>query len=1131
MARRSTPQEEGEVQAPDPTAPRRSLGGHVRRFGVWTLSALLVSAIVAGVLVMVFIGQTLHVPDWVRGRIEARLEQNLNGLQIEFGDVSVIVDKGWRPRVQLRDVVLSDPTGIVLLELSDAEASLAMRPLLRGQVQPKTISLTGAFATLRRDVDGAFSLSLGQTQAPVGQAPGLPQLIERWDKVFETPLLAALSSVELTALTIRYEDASTARSWTLDDGRILLSRRGDQLAVTSSFAVLGGRDYASSVEIRYTSDIGTSAADISVSIEDVHSQDIATQSIALAWLNVLRAPISGSFRASIDRDGEFGPVSATLQIGKGVLQPNDSAQPIPFNGARTYFTYAPDEQLLTFAELSVDSEWVSGVAEGRAFLGGVETGKLSEMIGQFSLSNMTLNPAELYGAPLVLDKVAADFRLHLNPFRLDLGQMQITDQDRNILLSGTLSAGPDGWDVAVDGTADLLETDRLMALWPERAAPKPRKWVTENLSGGTLNDISFALRVHPGQKPDVALDFGYSDASIRFLKTMPPITGATGQASLIRGRFVTTASAGLVIPQEGGPLDISGTSFIIPDVTIKKAAPGIVRLVATGSVTAVMSLLNRPPLSVLKKTPLPVALADGQVRLTGTLALPLKKKAQFREFEFHATGEITDVQSSVLVPGHVVRTPLLQIHADHHGIELSGHGKIGDIPVNISWRQPLGGDGKNRASRLEGQIELSQDLIDTFNIGLPPGSLSGTAVGDFTLDIVPGQPLRLNVTSDLAGVALRLPALSWSKPKSTTGVFELGGTLGVATSVDHLVLKAAGLDVVGSLSNNPGGGLDRARFSSVRLNGWLDVQVDLIGRGDRAPDLRILGGTLDMRRATFGSDGGSSTGRMDVVLDRLQVTDSLSLTNFAGNFQLTGGLKGPFAGNVNGQTAITGDVLPLGNRSAVRIRSTDAGGVFRSAGILDQGREGNFDLTLHPVDKPGNFEGELRVTDTRVKNAPAIAALLNAVSVVGLLDEMAGQGIQFTEVDARFRLTPSKLILYSSSAIGPSIGLSMDGEYDVNTGQLDMQGVISPIYLLNGIGSVLTRKGEGVIGFNYKLDGAAESPNVEVNPLSALTPSILREIFRKPAPAAPQISNEVFGKPSPPRKPRPKPNVTSRDDR
>ena len=275
-----------------------------------------------------------------------------------------------------------------------------------------------------------------------------------------------------------------------------------------------------------------------------------------------------------------------------------------------------------------------------------------------------------------------------------------------------------------------------------------------------------------------------------------------------------------------------------------------------------------------------------------------------------------------------------------------------------------------------------------------------------------------------------------------------------------------------------------------------------MGRGDAPPETQIRGGSLDMRSAAFGGSRGAS-GPLSVALDRLQISDTIALTNVTGDFTTSGGLNGAFSGLVNGQTAVSGELVPQGGRNAVRLRSDDAGGVFRSAGILRQGRGGDFNLVLTPVDTAGQFNGTLRVTDTRVRDAPAIAALLNSVSVIGLLDEMTGQGIQFSEVDARFRLSPSQLTLYSSSAVGPSIGLSMDGIFDMVSGRLDMQGVISPVYVLNGIGAVLTRKGEGLLGFNYTLRGTAQDPAVSVNPLSALTPSVFREIFRAPPPQDP----------------------------
>ena len=1083
--------------------PRRHRS-RVHKVGRWTLISVLVPAILVGLVFVAVIGQRLTAPNWLRDRIEARIERNLGGMQVAFGGVSLVIHKGWRPRLRLRDVVLTDVGGQLVAQLADAEAELAMRPLLRGQLQAKGIALSGALATLRRDSAGNVALSMGGV-APLEQAAGLPQLIETWDRLFLRPELAALVSVEMQALTLRYEDAQQGRAWTLDGGAIRLDRTGDQLRLAAGFSLLSGRDYASVVEANYSSRIGDTKAAFGISVQDIAAQDVAAQAAALGWLDVLRAPISGALRGGIDGSGALAPLSATLQIGAGVLQPTDQTQPIPFRGARTYFTYAPDKQVLVFDELSVDSDWGKGVAEGSAYLGGIADGKLTDLIGQFTLTGLSINPNNLYPEPLILDNATADFQLELNPFRFSLGQMQIAEPDGIISLAGTLDAADDGWRMALDGQMDALTRPRLLALWPEGAVVKTRKWVTNNMLGGVLSDLSFAFRARPGAKPEIHAGFNFEDASIRFLKTQPPITGATGQATLSRGRFVATSTKGQVIADQGGAVDISGTSFIIPDIAVKPGTPALVRLVGGGSVTAILSLLNRPPLRVLRETPLPVDVAEGQVRVSGTLAFPLKPKVPFNELEFHLKGDVTNVSSTLLVPGQILTAPVMHIEGDQNHLLLSGKGRVGPVPVDAVWQRELG-KGASKNSRLAGKVELSQLLVDTFGIGLPKGSVSGLGEGDFTLDLGPGKPPAITLRSDLRGVGLHLPPLGWSKSEKATGLLEIAGTLGEQTRIDRLVVQAAGLSAMGTVLNRPGGGLERALLSSVRLGGWLEASVEFIGKGDNAPpDLRILGGTLDMRRADFGSSSGSGkTSPLQVSLGRLQVTDTIALHDFTGQFRTTGGLSGPFSGKLNGQTQVSGELVPRGGRSAVLVESIDAGGVFRASGLLQQGRDGNFKLSLLPAAEPGEYDGTLRVTNTRVKDAPAIAALLNAISIVGLLDEMAGQGIQFTEVDAKFRLGPSKLILHSSSAVGPSIGLSMDGIYDVPSGRLNMRGTISPVYLLNSIGSILTRKGEGVIGFTYKLTGTAASPSVQVNPLSALAPGMLREMFR----GAPPVPKE-----------------------
>ena len=136
----------------------------------------------------------------------------------------------------------------------------------------------------------------------------------------------------------------------------------------------------------------------------------------------------------------------------------------------------------------------------------------------------------------------------------------------------------------------------------------------------------------------------------------------------------------------------------------------------------------------------------------------------------------------------------------------------------------------------------------------------------------------------------------------------------------------------------------------------------------------------------------------------------------------------------------------------------------------------------------------------RVRGASALAELLSAISVVGLLEQLNGDGILFSEASTEFVLTPQAVEVTRGSAVGASLGVSVAGLYGTKTKRLALQGVVSPVYLINGIGAALTRRGEGLFGFNFALGGTSDDPQVSVNPLSILTPGMFREIFRSPAP-------------------------------
>lgn len=1085
----------------------------MRRFGLWSVVILVVFTIIAGVGLFGIMGRTVIAPEWVRSQIAQRVNAAVPQLDISFGDLEFTLNYDWRPQARVRNVDIKNADGAEIIGFSEATVQLAMRPLLRGEVKPKDILVSGVFATLLRDEDGSMSLRGGATlSAPSKDAANLPALIEQLDAAFELPVLSALRTADIQALTLRYEDARVQKVWVVDGGRVRLSYDGDQLALSADLAVLNGGTDVATLEGNYTSKIGDKRAEFGINISDIGSQDIALQNPALAWLTVLRAPISGALRSGVDADGTLTPLSATLQIGEGVVQPTEAAKPIPFSSMRSYFTYQPKTQTIDFSELSIVSKWITASVDGQAFLSGLDNGALEQLVGQFHLSGIAVNPNELYENPVEFDSANMDFQLNLNPFNVKIGSFQVVDQGQTLKIDGNLSADKFGWAYAANGQIDGLAPDRLLALWPKNIASPTRRWILENLIGGELSDLDLALRGGDDQRTNAFFSFNFDKAEVQFLNTMPPVTKASGHASMLSNRFVVAVDQGQVVAPQGGIVNVAGSAFIIDDVTAKDGVLAKVQLTTDSTVTAALSLLNQPKLEVMDKVGLPVTLADGRAAVEGTLTLPLRKGMSLNDVKYNATGKLASVKVDGLVPDKLIASDALQIEVSDSGVRIWGPGRIGTVPFNAEWSQAIGA-GQAGNSQVKGTIEVSERLIDEFNIGLPTGTLSGVGQGALTLQLAKDAPPAITLTSDLRGVQMRIPALGWRKAANAAGQLSLTGRLGAQPVVDDLVLSAPGLTARGTVTTKVDGGLDKATFSRVTVGNWLRAPVVLTGRGTGVPlKIDVLGGSLDLRNAEFGQgggQGGGDGGPMNLRLDKLQITDTLALTDMRGTFTTKSGLDGRFTAGLNGGTQIQGQILPQNGRSAVRVTSDNAGGVFASAGLLKQARGGDLSLTLLPVGKGGAFDGQLRVENTRIKDAPAIAALLNALSVVGLLEQLNGSGIHFRAVEAAFRLTPSTMTLTQASATGPSMGISMDGIYAVDSGTLDMQGVISPLFLLNGIGSILTRKGEGLIGFNYSLKGPAKSPKVNVNPLSAFTPGMFREIFRSPAPKLPKIEGEA----------------------
>ncbi len=1120
---------ESDLPLPDRHARRRRrLTWH---FSIWTVALLALAAVFLVLVSMSATGRVLTMPDWVTQRIERSINTQSGNVQVSLSRVELGITSRGLPRLRLVDLGVRDATGLEIGRLNAVEGALFLGPVLSGNVAPQSLSLSGAQITVRRQRDGAFDLSLGQG---IGASGDLAAVLDRIDTVFSKGVLAQTDTITATNLTITLEDARSGRLWQVTDGRLTVSQTEKALDMTLSFDVFNQTEELAETVLGFRSVKGSSAARLTATFKNALARDIAAQSPLLTFLGLVDAPISGALRTVIDASGAVSGLAGTLEFGAGTLSPDPAAKPVKFTGGKVYLDYDPERERMNFADMFVESDWGVIHADGHTYLRGWSAGWPTELLGQLQVSKARISPPGVFEAPIELGEGAADFRLTLDPFRVDMGQFAVSHDGAQVTGAAKISTDSEGWVIAVDAQANHVTPQQVTAFWPLTTGLRSRKWTHENVIGGQFNDVAVAWRKQGSDPAHTALSADFEGVTVQAVKSMAPIEEAAGQFSIDGRRLVVMADRGVVRPRDrngkvAGMLDAAGTSFVIPQMARRPKdpdaprppVPALVNLAVSGPLTSALHLLDDAPFRIFRDTPegaIGPDMATGRIDLAGRIDIALQPKPPRDAVRYDLTGTLAAVKSDKIVAGKTLSLPQATLEASDTSVSIGGRGSLSGVPMTGKWVQALK-DGKAApVSTVSGQLTLDQAFLDAFSIGLPKGSISGSAQGDYEISLQKGQPPRMTLSSSLDGLGVSIAPLGWSKPKSSKGTLSVVGRLGATPVIDKIALRAPGLETSGSVLMAEGGGLVAAQFDRVRLGGWLDAPVTLTGRGAGKPvSVTVKGGRVDLRKVKLGAGNGTapvSGGAVPIslILDRLTISEGIWINEFQGDFtRSSAGMKGTFKGRLGGVPnsrgpRINGTAAPQPNGTAYRITSPNAGGVMRAAGVFKSARKGDLELILAPGGGEGVYEGNLKIKNVDVHDAPAMAELLSAISVVGLLQQLGGKGIAFTDVDARFRLDPEKITVYESAATGHSMGISMDGYYQLGSGQMDMQGVISPFYVVNSAGRIFARKGEGLLGFNYDLRGTASDPKVSVNPLSLFTPGFFRDIFRRNPP--PQQQDE-----------------------
>ncbi len=1090
-----TPTPDGSTSSARPPRRPRRRWRWMRRALVILCAMPVVFAIVAATLV---IDREITVPAWLKAQVEHSASDMMQGGTLQFGSIRLIIGRDLHPRVRLRNAVIRDADQRTLARIPAADVLISPRGLILTQeVLVQEVVLRGTQIGLLRSMDGSVAVSFEAGDIAAGEAESFVDLLDQVDRILDAPELVALDHVRAEGIIVNFDDARVNRSWTMDGGTIDLDMTGQMVQATAGVSLLSGRAFATRIDVHYESPVGSRASVMGMTVRQGMAADLALEVPVLGWLSVLDAPITASIRASVEEGGALGPVYASVAFEEGSIQPTPETRPISIRSGRTYLSYLPAQDLLRFDRVAAETAWGKFEATGQAFMRSEDDSPWPDGFeAQFTVTDISLNPDGVYAEAKTLDRVSADFRLTLDPFGVEVGGFSLSAAGQSLTGKARIGVGDTGWDVAVDLAADQLEPLGLMAFWPQSVQPVQRRWVTENLFDVSLRDVRAGLRLRPGSPPQIAATGSFFDSRFRPNKHFPDVVGAQGFVSLAENGLNIQLETGTVTAPQGGQVDISGSRYRIMDVTQRRPMTEL-QLHSESTVTAALALVDLPPHQFLTKAGQSVTMVDGRASVDLTMQMPLAPKVPPQEIRFQGLADLRNLRSETLVPGKVVTAQAMTVEIDNRNLSVAGTATVGQSPIEMLWSKSLG-VGVPATGDLLATVTLDPAFLQDFNITLPAGMVAGSSTGQLAITLSPEAAPEFRLTSRLVGTSLSIPQIGWEKPREAEASLTVAGTLGPVPTVDQLEISGDGLTATGSLSLTADKQLDRVTFSQVTVGDWFAGPVSIIGRGPGAQvGLVIAGGTLDLSRANLATGDQAEGGPLTVVLDRLTIGGGLTLDGFRGEFANRAGFYGSFTGRLNGVADIAGQLETTAKGPAIRVTAEDGGSIMVALHILPNATGGPIEITLMPTGETGSFDGAARMTDLQVREAPTLAALLDAVSVVGLLQQLGGQGLMFGNAQAEFRIRPGAVSVVQSSAVGAGLGISLDGIYRTADQSLDFQGVVSPLYLINGLGSVISRQGEGLLGFNYSLTGTSDRIRIGVNPLSVLTPGFLRDIFRR----------------------------------
>lgn len=1083
-----------------------------------TIALSLMIMLAGGILFFRLSQGPVAVP-WLGEMLVARANATSETVSVDVDGVFLDLGDGSIPTgLEFRGVTVNSRDGEPLFHVPRLRSSFDLADLLQGQVRPTRISVLSADTQFIRTPDGRIRFGLGSSegialdgtfQADTASttragADSIAKLIDGLVGDSElAPEVSKLRLVEIVGARIQFSDRR-AHGQLLSRAATFRFRR-DAGGASAIIEIAHETDAPDAEVARIIADRrrGSGTTHVAARFGRVDIRKLATIEPAFDALAGLDTALEGEFTGAFDRSGALTDFSARLLSDGGTLDIDDQTH--VFDMADLRVRGAPGSGRLIVEKLDIALPHASLSTSGILQTGFQGDERWSRIDAQLDIGSVWLAEGVVFADAASFDRGQFVGTWKRDEDTVEIAESWLGTPHTALKFQGRVSEAEQGLVIDLSAGIDELTVADLVKYWPPGAAGNAREWVEKNITEADLSELSAEVRI-AGNEVRLALDTGFSDLVATYVDGMNPIRRATGEMFMDYGGLFLRLDTATVVPPNGEEISLSGSTARIKEFHAGRTLGDFV-IKAKGPTDGVLSLLDQRPLSLISSLGVEMREVGGGTEALAKLNFPLLANLTLDDVEVSADAVMTDVALSMpLGDGDpvTIRSDRLSLTADTRRMQLSGPVRVEGEPLNIEWREDYATRPGSRRLMLAGA--LTGEMLEKMGVG--GGVLAGNAAMGLDLNQRGAETMRFELETDLREARVALEELDWTKPAGVPGVLKASGSIGRVSIIDKLALEAPGLRADGAVEIGPGGEVIRADFSTVRIPGRLDARISIQPGSDGVRNVRITGPYLNIAESIDRKEAQRDMGdpvRVQLSIDRLQLTDGISVRNASGNFSRAedGTLEGTLDGALGpGAPVSIALKLPSSGSGDLTLRSANAGAALRHTDIY-RGAEGGVLRVDAKLPPSGTIVGRARIDDVVVRSQSTFRDVLRNGGLPDAGQAVSTSGLGFRSVSIPFRYSEGVVEVTDAIASSPVLGLKLNGTLNENTDAIDLKGVLSPAYALTGalneiplLGEILSGgRGEGIVGMTFTLKGAMHNPRFSVNPLSLLAPGVLRKVF------------------------------------